>query len=347
MRTTHRPVYMSTMLPGLEHVAMDEIQAKISDASITDIQRGKVFFSSGHPPETVTMLRSVDNLFLFLGKFPVGPHKVHLKQLEQTIESIDLADMPGYDGMHSGNASFVVNSSRSGKHAYSRFDLARAAGLGLARRHPNWVQGTADRHELEFRLDVTHDQAVFCSRLTPPDFRFRGRQRMFSPAALRPSVAHALVWVAKPRDDEVFLDPFCGSGTIVAERAHYPFGRLFGSDISPEALEAARHNLPEREHLSLHSWDARDLPLEAGSVDTVISNLPFGEQILSFNDISYLYLKFMKQLKRILKPDGQAFLMTDKTTELQKVAHKFGLACFIELELSLKGLHPVLFTIQR
>ena len=66
--------------------------------------------------------------------------------------------------------------------------------------------------EVELRLDLSGEQGLFAVRLTPPSFRFRGEGRAFSQAALRPTVAHGLVWLSSPAPEDSFVDPFCGSG---------------------------------------------------------------------------------------------------------------------------------------
>lgn len=336
--------YMCTMLAGLESIAADEIKHKIKDARIFETLRGKLFFSSEQPLETLMSLRSVDNLYVFIRKFSIGPHKIHLHDLEKEMEAVDLTEAVSSELLESEGVTFAVNSSRSGHQTYSRFDMSDAAGRGLLKQLPQWKIGTAEEHQLEFRLDLSGEQALFSYRLTPSAFRFRGNQRLFSQAALRPSVAHALVWHSRPKPDEIFVDPFCGSGTIIAERAAYPFGHIIGGDISAEAAEVARGNAPKLDRLIVRQWDARELPLDASSVDVVVSNLPFGEQILQADEIYDLYLKLMKQFKRVMKPGSHAVLMTDKVRELQRAADKFGIEHFIEFEVSLKGLHPSIFT---
>jgi len=345
MKAQSETVYMATMLAGVEPIVVDEIRSKIGDAQIVEIRRGKVFFSSKHSVSQVKSLRTVDNLYIYIGRFPVGPHKIHLKDLEENMRRMDISKAIDLDKYRHRNVTFAVNASLSGKQTYSRFDLSEAANRGLQKQFPTWTVGTPDHRELEFRLDVTDDQAVFCYRLTDSAFRFRGGQRMFSPAALRPTVAHALVWHSRPDHDEFFLDPFCGSGTIIAERAYYPFGKLYGGDISEDAVEVAKQNVANIDGAVISRWDARHLPLDQGTVDKVVSNLPFGEQILDPSEIYDLYLKFVKELKRVMKPNGSAFLMTDKVKELLRVTDKFGLECYVELELSLKGLHPKVFKV--
>ena len=54
-----------------------------------------------------------------------------------------------------------------------------------------------------------------------------------------------------------------------------PYGKLWGGDISEDAAEVAKMNTAQIDNLVIRQWDARELPLEGGTVDKVVSNLPF------------------------------------------------------------------------
>ncbi|MGH2355083.1 MAG: methyltransferase domain-containing protein [Chloroflexota bacterium] len=345
--TARDPVYLATALPGLEEVAADEVRAKVEDAAIRQTARGKVFFTSRQPFERLLALRSVDNLYTVAGRFRVGPHRAHLVDVEEAVASLDVGEVVARASAAPPHPTCFVNASRSGRHTYSRFELAEAATQGILARCPRWRIGSADDHDLEFRLDVADETAVFSLRLTPPGFRFRGQERRFALAALRPPVAHALVWRSRPAPDDRFADPFCGSGTILAERLPYPARRVLGGDLAPEALAAARANLPADPRLTLARWDARRLPLAAGSVDKVVSNLPFGRQVLAANEIAGLYRGLAAEVGRVLAPGGHALLLTDQMEALTRAAEAAGLRSQAVLSLSLKGRHPQVILLRR
>ena len=84
------PLYLATVLAGLESVLQNEIEVKIADANAFETQRGKVFFRSADSPEQLLTLRSADNLYVLIDRFSVGPHRVHLRHLEDTVAGIEL-----------------------------------------------------------------------------------------------------------------------------------------------------------------------------------------------------------------------------------------------------------------
>lgn len=332
----HPVTYLATVLPGLEDVLSAEIVAKLPACRSEGWSRGKVLFSCEAVPD-FAMLRTADNIYQPIGRFPVGPHKADLPALAGAVRTLPFPSALGEA------RTFFVNGSRTGHQTYSRFEAAGAASGGIAARFPALKPGKAEAHDLEFRLDVEGDQALLSLRLTAPAFRYRTPARAFSPAALRPTVAHGLVWLSGPAAQDRFLDPFCGSGTIIAERLIYPAAAVYGGDVSPAVLADARHNLHADGRVALRRWDARELPLDRHSIDRVVTNLPFGGQITVVEGVRELYLGCVQELHRVLAPRGAAILLTDQGDALCQAAEACGLRCEALRILSLKGRHPIVY----
>ena len=63
---------MATVTPGLEAVAIAEIIETVSGAVIVSTSRGKVYAQVPALDPALTALRTVDNLYLYLGEVEVG-----------------------------------------------------------------------------------------------------------------------------------------------------------------------------------------------------------------------------------------------------------------------------------
>jgi tRNA (guanine6-N2)-methyltransferase len=135
------------------------------------------------------------------------------------------------------------------------------------------------------------------------------------PGSLRPSAAAALGWLSQPSADDTVLDPFCGTGTILIERAHLGRYRLLiGSDRNAEALAAARENVgPRYKPLELHPWDATALPLPDRSISKIITNLPWGARHGSHEDNQRLYPRILQEFRRLVQPGGKIVILTGET----------------------------------
>jgi precorrin-6B methylase 2 len=99
------------------------------------------------------------------------------------------------------------------------------------------------------------------------------------PASIHPTLAAAAVRLLPGGGADIILDPFCGSGTLLAERAiRGPYGKLIGTDIEWSALQAARKNLDGFKRVSLIQTDATQFAIQSG-VDGVCSNPPYGQRV--------------------------------------------------------------------
>jgi hypothetical protein len=58
-------------------------------------------------------------------------------------------------------------------------------------------------------------------------------------------------------------------------------------------------------------WDATEMPLRHGSVDIVLTDMPFGRRHGSYHENRRLVPQFMKELWRVLVPEtGRAYVLT-------------------------------------
>ena len=168
------------------------------------------------------------------------------------------------------------------------------------------------------------------------------------PASTTPVVAAVLVRLLKPSPGDLVLDPFCGAATnLVVAAAMTPDLRLVVLDHSWAALDAARPNVASLPCV-LARADAGSLPLPDGSVDRVVSNLPFGKRVGSHATNVDLYPRFLRGLGRVLAPGGRAVLLTeDKRLFTESVQRTARLKVIKEIEVATGGLHPSAYVVVR
>ena len=140
------------------------------------------------------------------------------------------------------------------------------------------------------------------------------------PGSLRPTIARALVCLSSVEDGDTFLDPRCGAGTILIERAMA--GRhkmLIEGDISQDAIAHARANFGNRHKpWNIREWDAKQLPLEDNTIDKIVSNLPWGRQYGSRGDLGRLYARFLSEVARVQRTNGKGVFLVGAWSEFRK-----------------------------
>lgn len=179
-------------------------------------------------------------------------------------------------------------------------------------------------------LDViiikTPEKYLLCKTLSAQDFAGYARRDYGRPSAdaasglLPPKLAQMMINISQLKSNEVLLDPFCGSGTVLQEALFLGFNNLMGSDISAKAIADAKNNLAwlktkyalPSDKCQVFKADARRLSskIPAISVDGIVSEPYLGEQKKSkinrqdLVNLEKLYCESFAEFKKILKPKG-------------------------------------------
>ena len=175
-------------------------------------------------------------------------------------------------------------------------------------------------------------------RAEDPRFAYRVAE---VPAASHPSVAAAVVWLAKLAGGDRVWDPFCGSGLELAEAIVRGAGTVIGSDLDADALAAARANLdalaaarPASAHVALAHGDARTFAPD-GAVDAIVTNPPLGSRV--HVDAGALLAGALPHLARQLAPGGRLVWITPQWRRTAPVAEAQGLVLVRSLFVDLGG----------
>ncbi|HTO68439.1 MAG TPA: HEAT repeat domain-containing protein [Myxococcota bacterium] len=157
-----------------------------------------------------------------------------------------------------------------------------------------------------------------------PRFEYRGRD---VPGASHPTVAAALARVGGVRSDDVIWDPFAGSGLELIERAKLgPFRALFGTDIDPRALSAARENAARaglESAVQLVQADAR--AHRVSGLTLVITNPPMGRRVHRARGLSTLLAEVLRNVAEQLTRGGRMVWLSPFAEATARVAADAGL----------------------
>jgi 23S rRNA G2445 N2-methylase RlmL len=322
-----RLTYLVHTQPGFELIAADEIAQRLEDAIIRDTRvvadkNGVVLFDSDSDVRDLMALRTIEDLFVVVVTLADMPSsREALRRLESAAvrattfdAGVNLARQiqPGRGGR--GKLRFRVIARQVGQAAFRRVDAQRAIERGIAARADRQWR-LEEEGALEFWLTLFPHEALLALRLSDERMRQRDYKIENLPASLRPSAAAALVWLTRPQPNDVFLDPMCGAGTCLIERANAGrYSLLLGGDVREEAVAVTLRNIgPRYKPIEVRRWDARRLPLDASSVSACAVNLPFGRQIGSHEENRTLYPAFLDEMARVLKGGSRVVALTGDT----------------------------------
>ncbi len=341
--------FEAAVVDGLESITTQELHHRFADQVRLFYPPGKfpgvVQFAYGGTPHNLLSLKTVLSLFWVM-RFPVPRPRALLGDqalkmlLERTDEIRRLWPKSAFKTVYlaaAGAESAVMERIAAEIAAHNDLTVSREEGDFLVRlRRP---------------LDGSPGWDV-ALRMAPRPLSVRPWRVCDREGALNAAVAQAMVHLTRPRSTDVYLNICCGSGTLLIERAtSAPLKAAIGCDNDVAALDCARANLAaskQSAHAYLEHWDARALPLPDSSVDVICADLPFGHDVGSHRENIVLYPLLLKEAARVARLGARCVLLTHEIrlmTDLLAASPEWKTEDVIQL--SLTGLHPKIYSLQR
>ncbi len=338
--------YFAITTRGLESVSADEISKLVGVESVEHGYR-RVSFVYHDIPLPLLQLRTVDDVFLTVAAWRgVGRPRSTLNVIQSLSEALELeaaADICASVRPLSGRPSFSVTASFVGKRNYSTEEIKTAVATGVETGHDWRYEPNDALAEINVRLFIEHETALVGVRLAGSALHERQYKQAHLTGSLKPPVAAALLSLAGVAPGVTLFDPCCGVGTIPIE-ATLCGAAASGSDQDMDAVTAASLNAASANvHVRFDQWDARQLPLADSSIDCVVSNLPWGRQIVVTNGLQSFYHGAIAEMRRIVVDHGRIVLLTG-TPELIELS---SFRCEQQIEISLFGQTPTVFVLSK
>ena len=324
---------------GLEKVSANEL-SKLPGVMVEQIAYRRVFASCQDSLALLLTLRTVDDVFLHVATWSgIDRARSALTALREASSHLDLNPALALCMQVrtvQNPPTFSVTANFVGKRNYNTAEIKQACATGIIEGQ-GWVYSEDDANaDLNVRVFIEGDTTIVGVRLGAQSLSKRPYKQQHVPGSLKPAVAAALLELASVTPDMQILDPCCGAGTILIE-AGSRGAVAWGGDINQEAVTAARINASQANvNVNIQRWDARALPISSGSVDCVVSNLPWGRAVSTESSLSTLYPEISEEIERVLAPGGRTVLLTNLPDLIQFKRLK----CDQQLEISLFGQTP-------
>ena len=313
---------VATCLFGLEHLLGEEIDALGYERTATI--DGRVTFMGD--AEAVALanvfLRYAEHIYIKLGSF-------RATSFDALFEGV--RDLP-FEAFIGREDAFPVKGHSINSTLYSIPDCQKIIKKAIATRLTEkygirWFPETGVTYRVEFF--ILKDEATLMIDTSGEPLYKRGYRQKTGPAPLRETLAAAMAAISRPREDVLFWDPMCGSGTIaieaamlqsnIAPGAHRAFaaeafpsvGRklfdaareeaadsvehtafeVFASDIDPDMIAAVEANARAAGVLgTVRAFVADARKISAnGRRGTIVTNPPYGQRLGERRAVEQLY----------------------------------------------------------
>lgn len=313
---------VATCLFGLEHLLGEEIDA-LGYERVSTID-GRVTFVGD--PEAVALsnifLRYAERVYIKLGSF-------HAESFEELFEGVRALPWGDFIGRCD---AFPVKGHSIRSKLFSIPDCQAITKKAIVRRLSekygiSYFEETGVKYQVEFF--ILGDEATLMIDTSGLPLHKRGYRKESNGAPIRETLAAAIASISRPREEVLFWDPMCGSGTIAIEAAMkmrgiapgvsrsfaaeaFPFiekkiwtsareeardcevktkFEVFASDISAPSVALTERNARAAGVSDVIRVFNRDArKISApGRRATIVTNPPYGERMGSAREVEELY----------------------------------------------------------
>ncbi|OGG46577.1 MAG: hypothetical protein A3F84_21140 [Candidatus Handelsmanbacteria bacterium RIFCSPLOWO2_12_FULL_64_10] len=340
----NRTGFLARSPRGLEWVSAAEVKGRLG-ASVTAVRHREVHFELPTVDPGVLHLSTVDDVFMDCGFIRDIDHtRASLGSLTKAARKVDFAQaLAQLGGVRPIRCSgrFDVVASFLGRRNYNRFEVERAVGDAVSEQlravqQPHRERAGAD---VSWRVHIRDLEAYIGLRISPTPLHRRGYKSAAMGGTLHPPVAAAMALLAGIRPCEIFLDPFCGMGTIPIEAVRFdPELISIASDIDPSAVSLARTNAKRaRAQVDLAVADAGQLPFDYRAFDRIVCNLPWRRTVEQKGLLLSDTAPFWGEVNRLLHSEGRAVVLSEAGEPTDDHLRRAGLSLVLRHRVRISG----------
>ena len=341
--------YEAEILPGLERFAAAELERRFGRAVAVEEQAepGDLPFTFEGDAYDLLQLRTAVAVYKVLRYDIPRPRALlghqHLTRLVEAIEEVQRLHPPR------SFRTFRFSAAGRDSSVFMRLKDEIAAQTGL--------QNDPEEADLLMRVRPAPGEARgwdVLVRLSPRPLATRHWRVCNMPGALNATIAAAMVELTQPREDDFFLNPMCGSGTLLIERlGRLPADIAAGCDTDLNALACARQNVAEAglgHRLDLLELDATDLQgIPDGACTALAADLPWGQLVGEQAELEWLYPAALGEWARVAAPGARLVVVTHMVELFEgllgEVAPLWALVDVVKVFQG--GLHPRIYVLVR
>lgn len=348
-------IYSVFVLPGLENIARQELIGRFGNTKrfrILERKPQRILFEFSGNPKDLLSLRTAEQLFLVIKHLPnMTRSRSSLSGIKKSLthynfdKALTCCRQIGISVRK--RTTFRVVCRMSGFRNFQKRELQQVIERSLIDRGWNL---SGSNTALNVWIEMHGSDAYVSIRLSKSVLAQRSYKNEHVPNTLKPTIAYSMIHLSQPQPNDVFLDPMCGAGTILLERAFAGRYRyLIGGDISTKAINATKKNFG-KQHQPRHffHWDAQTLPIQPSSIDKIVCNLPISYDTDNQPYITNLYKQVLSQCENVVKADGRMVFFSMQANVLNNILNrKDSLKSYQQVGINVNGKKGRIFVVQK
>lgn len=309
--------YLSTFITGFKDVIKNHLPEAIDISQIVLLWDGLVIYKTSADVDQIKKINYLNNSFVLLKRFRQSNQSVD-RMMRDILSDRELNEVVRH--YIKNKSSFRVIVSRENQIISVNKELVRKIEQKISRN--KYLMPNRAKPDIEFWLLIrSEEEAFFGIRVTKKP----NQEKYLEKGELRPELASILCLLSEPRDDDVFLDPFCGSGAIPIQRLLMPncrYKKIIASDKDPEIIKKLKAKVGRSKNKSfvVKNLDVLNQKSFAGnSIDKIVTDPPWGLHFDKIGNIERFYSDMIENFYRILKGGGILIVIIAKKEIFQKV----------------------------
>lgn len=307
------PKYVSTFVSGFQDAVKNLLQDRFDGLVILEIFDGIVVYETDKKPIQIRDLKLFNNSFLLMDfirnvKNPIDTALRKLAKNNKKLVSVTntINELKP--------KTFRIVTSLENKLTSIDQNLRKSVENRISATYE--IKPDRLNPDIEFWILARSEGFVLtCLRIT----QNKNKERALLKGELRPEIAYLLCCLSEPTNEDVFLDPFCGYGSIPLERSSLQgFKQIIASDMDKSKLTMIRERILEN-NISLFQKDFFSKEsFGQNSIDKIVTDPPWGDFATLDLETDLFYCKFLNQASYVLKENGLLIFITSKKNETEK-----------------------------
>lgn len=321
--------YVALFSAGTANLVAEGLRNLLPGVKVLESDESALSFSTSARLHSADAVPIAKNLFIVRGQAP-------RRDLNGTVADLTrrIRDLPRPRGCNGFRVMFHFDGQLAAPSPQARQRLEDAIGAATGLRPQ--PRGNCQEYWAIGRRDWS---SSYLGERLPGGMARRPAEK----GSLSGQLSALLVSLSLPDPRDVFLDPFAGSGSIIAARLASPAQKIIYNDLDKSLRRSAAARLgPHPKVVLLHEDGTALTSVKSAEVTSIVTDPPWGEYDQSIGDYAKFTQALASEFSRLLNPRrGRLVLLVSRRNEEQMQASlaEHGFSCEPPIGILVNG-HP-------